>query len=161
KEDDAETEENREEGTLRIGDHPLQYDQARGVADQLEGPNKGEEAGDLGAEHNGERSGHGADEIANPTHRTCPGQPRAPRTAQLASGGSRCSSQSKEIFAGKKSANDPEPGVERVGQSRSPSSLGVGYHDADPRRQHCVMDGAKDAGEARSLGIKKPIEAVA
>src|SRR5205823_7875597 len=161
KQNDAEGEENRQQGASCTADHALQPGKSRCVTDELESPTKSGKAPDVRTEDNREHPRQGSEQIAEPAHRAGPGQPRAPSAAQLGSGRRRCSSQPQDILGNEEGANDPKPDIEPAGPIRPKTVLGIGYHDADSRRHHCMVDSAKSPGGARSLGIEEPIKALA
>ena len=81
--------------------------------------------------------------------------------AKLGSRCRRCSSQPQNILDDEEGANDPEPGIELAGPLQPKGLLRIGYHDADSRRHHCMVDSAKSLSGTRSLGVEEPIKALA
>src|SRR5467141_311701 len=74
-------------------------------------------------------------------------------------GSSGCRPQPQHILGKEERADDLKPGVERAVISLAPWRHRVGEHDADPRRDHCMMHTAEDPrGRVTRLGMQDAVE---
>ena len=161
KHNDTEPEQDRQKRVAGIADHLLQAGEGRGVADELEGPNKSGEARIAGAKYDGEDSGQSSRQVADAADRDGPAQLRAPCARILGSLCARCREQPQDVFGDEEAAHGLEPDIESGRRTLPPRGLGVGKHDANTEGEHDMMRALKHprAGVG-GLGIKNSREAL-
>ena len=102
-----------------------------------------------------------AEEIEYAAERGGPGEPRWPLAAGRCTGSSGRRNQTKHVFGKEERADDLKPGIEHAAISLAPLRHRIGEHNADPRRDHCMMDAAEDPrASSASLGLQELVEAV-
>ena len=157
--DDAETEQNRQQRLRGMAEDAADAFEPRGITDRLQRPDEGEKACTIGPQQRIENGRQHAQEIEETARRDGPGEPRPQRSAVLGPGGAAGSDEAQPVFGAEEGADGGKPCCDERVMSPPPGGHAIGEQDRDPGNDHRVVDAAEDSsGAVLGLGLKDPVE---